>query len=112
VGTNRRGKPFCHRRDAAFSRSRTSQKNSQSVAPSADDLFELGKVGLPMAVIAFAYMFFVGRLFLPKNESTELTATDNTENYLAEFIITEESACGDFARNEFADKLNSIDQDK
>jgi hypothetical protein len=49
---------------------------------------------------------------LPKNESTELTATDNTENYLAEFIITEESACGDFARNEFADKLNSIDQDK
>jgi Trk K+ transport system NAD-binding subunit len=54
-------------------------------------MFELGKVGLPMVVVAFAYMLFVGRLFLPKNESTELTATDNRENYLAEFIVTEES---------------------
>jgi di/tricarboxylate transporter len=54
-------------------------------------MFELGKVGLPMVLVGFAYMLFIGRLFLPKNESTELTATDNTEKYLAEFIITEES---------------------
>jgi len=54
-------------------------------------MFELGKVGLPMVLVGFAYMLFIGRLFLPKNESTETTATDNTEKYLAEFIITEES---------------------
>lgn len=54
-------------------------------------MFELGKVGLPMVVIGFAYMLFVGRLFLPKNESTELMATDNTDSYLSEFIVTEDS---------------------
>jgi len=54
-------------------------------------MFELGKIGLPMIVVGFAYMLFVGRLFLPKNESTELTATDKTEDYLAEFIVTEDS---------------------
>ncbi|MEJ7863095.1 MAG: SLC13 family permease [Pyrinomonadaceae bacterium] len=55
-------------------------------------MFELGKIGLPMIVVGYAYMLFVGRLFLPKNESTELTATDKTEDYLAEFIVTEDSA--------------------
>jgi Trk K+ transport system NAD-binding subunit len=55
-------------------------------------MFELGKVGLPMVVVGFAYMLFVGRLFLPKNESTELSTTDKTEKYLAEFIVTEDSA--------------------
>ena len=54
-------------------------------------MFELGKVGLPMIVVGYAYMLFVGRLFLPKNESTELTATDKTEDYLAEFIVAEDS---------------------
>lgn len=34
---------------------------------------------------------FVGRLFLPKNESSELTATDNIDSYLSEFIVTENS---------------------
>lgn len=55
-------------------------------------MFELGKIGLPMIIVGYAYMLFVGRLFLPKNESTELTATDKTEDYLAEFIVTEDSA--------------------
>ncbi|MEO6334705.1 MAG: SLC13 family permease [Pyrinomonadaceae bacterium] len=54
-------------------------------------MFELGKVGLPMVVIGFAYMLFVGRLFLPKNESSELMATDKTESYLSEFLVTEHS---------------------
>jgi len=54
-------------------------------------MFELGKVGLPMVVIGFAYMLLVGRLFLPKNESTELMATDNSDSYLSEFIVTEDS---------------------
>ena len=54
-------------------------------------MFELGKIGLPMIVVGYAYMLFVGRLFLPKNESTELTATDKTEDYLAEFIVAEDS---------------------
>jgi len=55
-------------------------------------MFELGKVGLPMIVIGYAYMLFVGRLFLPKNESTDLGATDKSEKYLAEFIVAEKSA--------------------
>jgi len=55
-------------------------------------MFELGKVGLPMIVVGYAYMLFVGRLFLPKNESTDLGATDRTEKYLAEFIVAEKSA--------------------
>ncbi len=43
-------------------------------------MFELGKVGIPMIVLAYAYMLFVGRLFLPKNESTELTASGSRKN--------------------------------
>lgn len=54
-------------------------------------MFELGKIGLPMIIVGYAYMLFVGRLFLPKNEATELTATDKTEDYLAEFIVTTDS---------------------
>jgi len=54
-------------------------------------MFELGKVGIPMIVLGYAYMLFVGRLFLPKNESTEMTASSRTEMYLSELIITEDS---------------------
>jgi di/tricarboxylate transporter len=54
-------------------------------------MFELGKVGVPMVILAYVYMLFVGRLFLPKTESTGLTASSRNELYLSELIITEDS---------------------
>jgi di/tricarboxylate transporter len=55
-------------------------------------MFELGQVGIPMVVLAYAYMLFIGRQFLPKNESTEMTATSRMESYLAEVIIGGDSS--------------------
>jgi di/tricarboxylate transporter len=55
-------------------------------------MFELGQVGIPMVVLGYAYMLFVGRLFLPKTESTEMTATSRVESYLSEIIIGEDSS--------------------
>jgi di/tricarboxylate transporter len=55
-------------------------------------MFELGKVGVPMIILGYAYMLFVGRIFLPQNESTEMTASSRRELYLAELIVTEDSA--------------------
>lgn len=55
-------------------------------------MFELGKVGIPMALLAYSYMLFVGRRFLPENESTEMTASSRREKYLSELVVTDESA--------------------
>ncbi|NJM52240.1 MAG: SLC13 family permease [Blastocatellia bacterium] len=55
-------------------------------------MFELGKVGIPMLIIGYAYMLFVGRLFLPKNESTETTSSAKTELYLSELIVADDSS--------------------
>lgn len=57
-------------------------------------MFELGQVGIPMLILAYAYMLFVGRLFLPKNEANEAEETDkqsNSGSYLSELIITADS---------------------
>lgn len=54
-------------------------------------MFELGKVGIPMIILGYAYMLFVGRLFLPKNESTDMTASSRTEMYLAELLVCDDS---------------------
>ena len=54
-------------------------------------MFELGQVGLPMIVVGYAFMLLVGRLFLPKNESTEMSATSKAEEYLSELIVGEDS---------------------
>jgi di/tricarboxylate transporter len=54
-------------------------------------MFELGQVGIPMVILGYAYMLFVGRLFLPRNKSTEMSATSRVESYLAELIVGEDS---------------------
>jgi len=50
-------------------------------------MFELGKVGVPMVLLAYAYMLLIGRRFLPENESTETTAVSREEKYLSELVI-------------------------
>jgi di/tricarboxylate transporter len=55
-------------------------------------MFELGQVGIPMVILGYAYMLFVGRVFLPKNESTDMTATSRVEEYLSELIVSDDSS--------------------
>lgn len=55
-------------------------------------MFELGQVGLPMIVVGYAFMLFVGRFFLPKNAPTEMSATSRTDACLSELIIADNSA--------------------
>ncbi|MEQ1603412.1 MAG: SLC13 family permease [Pyrinomonadaceae bacterium] len=55
-------------------------------------MFELGKVGIPMVIVAYLYMLFVGRLFLPKGDSVDSTdSSPQTEKYLSELVIADES---------------------
>jgi di/tricarboxylate transporter len=50
-------------------------------------MFELGKVGLPMLLVGYAYMLFVGRKFLPRSQPGDVLAMQLGERYLAELII-------------------------
>jgi di/tricarboxylate transporter len=50
-------------------------------------MFELGKVGLPMLLAGFAYMLFVGRRFLPDNDSDERLGLGDDGNYLVELLV-------------------------
>jgi di/tricarboxylate transporter len=50
-------------------------------------MFELGQVGLPMALAGFAYMLLVGRWFLPAGSETPL-ALERGGSYLAALIVT------------------------
>lgn len=51
-------------------------------------MFELGKVGLPMLLAGFFYILFVGRHFLPRNNTAnDLPSYDQAGNYLAELLI-------------------------
>ena len=54
-------------------------------------MFELGKVGLPMLIVGFAYMLFVGRKFLPRTQPGDVLAMQLGERYLAELIIDPDS---------------------
>ena len=54
-------------------------------------MFELGKVGLPMLIVGFAYMLFVGRKFLPRTQPGDVLAMQLAERYLAELIIEPDS---------------------
>ena len=55
-------------------------------------MFELGKVGLPMLVVGFAYMLFVGRKFLPRTQPGDVLAMQLGELYLAELIVEPDSS--------------------
>ncbi|MEP7274646.1 MAG: SLC13 family permease, partial [Acidobacteriota bacterium] len=50
-------------------------------------MFELGKVGLPMVVVSYAYMLFIGRRFLPRNGQGEEGQRENAGRYLVELIV-------------------------
>jgi di/tricarboxylate transporter len=54
-------------------------------------MFELGKVGLPMLVVGYAYILLVGRRFLPRSQPGEVIALQLGERYLAEVIVLPES---------------------
>ena len=49
-------------------------------------MFELGKVGLPMLIVGYAYMLLVGRRFLPQSKPGEVLGLQLSEHYLAEVI--------------------------
>jgi di/tricarboxylate transporter len=50
-------------------------------------MFELGKVGLPMVAVGYAYMLFVGRRFLPRNGQGEEGKWESGGRYLVELIV-------------------------
>lgn len=50
-------------------------------------MFEFGKVGLPMLLVGFAYMLFIGRRFLPDSQQSEQTSLMNAGYYLAEMLL-------------------------
>lgn len=50
-------------------------------------MFELGKVGLPMLILGFAYILLVGRRFLPRRPADDAVVLQLGEQYLAEVII-------------------------
>jgi len=50
-------------------------------------MFELGQVGLPMALAGFAYILIVGRWFLPKQPMENEGAVTRTTPYLAAMVV-------------------------
>lgn len=50
-------------------------------------MFELGKVGLPMLLVGYAYILLVGRRFLPRNPSGDDAPLVRADHYLAEMIV-------------------------
>jgi di/tricarboxylate transporter len=54
-------------------------------------MFELGKIGLPMVLVGFSYMLFIGRLFLPHNRQGAADPFESDKRYLVEIIIQNDS---------------------
>ena len=54
-------------------------------------MFELGKVGVPMLLVGFAYMLFVGRRFLPRTQPGDVLTMQLGERYLSELIVEPDS---------------------
>jgi di/tricarboxylate transporter len=50
-------------------------------------MFELGKVGLPMLLVGYAYILLVGRRFLPRDRTGDDLSAGNVEHYLAELTV-------------------------
>ncbi len=55
-------------------------------------MFELGKVGVPMLLVGFAYMLFVGRRFLPRTQPGDVLTMQLGERYVSELIVEPDSA--------------------
>ena len=54
-------------------------------------LFELAPVGIPIALVGLAYMFFVGRKWLPRHVTGDVPEGFGITPYLSEIIILESS---------------------
>ncbi|MBL8187488.1 MAG: SLC13 family permease [Acidobacteria bacterium] len=54
-------------------------------------MFELGKVGLPMVLVGFAYILFVGRWFLPRTQAASTDTIGQADPYLSELIVMSNS---------------------
>ena len=54
-------------------------------------MFELGKVGVPMLLVGFAYMLFVGRRFLPRTQPGDVLTMQLGERYLSELFVESDS---------------------
>lgn len=54
-------------------------------------MFELGQVGLPMLLVGFAYILFIGRRWLPKHPRTEAEALPPADAYLTELLVPDGS---------------------
>ncbi|HEX4947685.1 MAG TPA: SLC13 family permease [Blastocatellia bacterium] len=54
-------------------------------------MFELGKVGLPMALLGSIYILFIGRHWLPSNQKIEADDLPQADDYLTELIVQENS---------------------
>lgn len=50
-------------------------------------MFELGKVGLPMLLVGYAYILLFGRRFLPRNPSGDVAPLVRADHYLAELVV-------------------------
>lgn len=55
-------------------------------------MFELGKVGLPLLIVGYAYILLWGRRSLPDNEPGEELTLERDEHYFAEMIISAQSS--------------------
>ena len=50
-------------------------------------LFEIGKVGLPIALVGLLYIIFASRYFLPGNSKQELSHTDSPKEYYYDVTV-------------------------
>lgn len=82
-------------------------------------MFEFGKVGLPMLLVGFAYMLFIGRRFLPNSQQSEQNSPMNAGYYLAEIILQPDSpwigreiSAANFERDHDAELTDIIRQGK
>lgn len=80
-------------------------------------MFELGKVGLPILFVGFAYMLFIGRRFLPSNPPGEQVSLMSGGSYLAELLVQpstpwvgHEISVTNFERDHDADLVGVIRQ--
>lgn len=54
-------------------------------------MFELGKVGLPMFLLGFAYILAIGRIFLPRRPVEESSFPRRPGPYATALVVTEDS---------------------
>jgi di/tricarboxylate transporter len=67
---------------------RTDSVLEESLSPMG--FFELGKVGLPYAVIGILYMLFIGRCFLPSRKDPMDTMASSAREYLVNMLVKPE----------------------